>query len=187
MSRYGRALREPLLTDGTAERLLSTVRAEMRGEVSGLGKCLATDLAVVWFLAAMRAHVCLECGGTGIALAAHLTDVAPRLAWSSLGLGGGRVVVVRLDTTGRRSIADHCTSHREGENVERNRLHIVLVFRQTDAGPRHCVTANSLARGIGGSRTLSHCLHEFCAAFGHTRHGISKDCWWCGGLRSTVS
>ena len=93
MRRHGRALRETLLADGAAEWLLSTVRPEVRCEVRSLSECLSADLTSVGFLAAVGAHVGLERGGTGVALATHLAHVAAGLARSPLRLGGGRMVL----------------------------------------------------------------------------------------------
>lgn len=95
-------------------------------EIGGLGERLTAYLAVIWLLTAVGAHVCLERGGAGVALATHLADIAPRLAWSSLRLGRGGMVI-RLETDGRGAITDDCTGHGEWKNGDW--LHVVLVFR----------------------------------------------------------
>jgi len=84
---HGRAWGETLVANRAAERLLPTVGPQVSRQISGLGECLAANFTAIGLLSTVRAHVRLERGRASIAFATHLTDVASRLAWRSLGLG----------------------------------------------------------------------------------------------------
>ena len=179
---HGGTLREPLLADGAAEWLLPAVRTEVCSEVRSLGERLPADLAVVRLLPAVSAHVGLEGGGSGVALPAHLAHVAARLAGRPLGFGGGGVVVVHLDAATRRGpVAD---GHGEREDVDGDRLNVVLVLREAHARPRHRVATDGLPRGVAGGHALPHGLHKLGAGLGRRgcpRHGVGEDGGRCGG------
>ena len=78
VSRHGGALREPLLTDGTAEWLFSTVCAHMGSQVGGLRERLSTHVTAVRLFTRVRSHVRLQRRRTCIALPADLANVVSR-------------------------------------------------------------------------------------------------------------
>ena len=57
--------------------------------------------------------------------------------------------MVRLDAARGRPVAHDRPGHGEGEHVERDGLHVVLVLRETDAGARHGVATDGLSGGVG--------------------------------------
>ena len=155
-----------------------------------MGKGLPADVTAIGLLTAVRSHVRLERGGTGIALATHLAHIATRLTWCSFGLGCRGQVVHGLDVVGAGghggAVCNDGAGHREWENVERDGLHIVLVLRKTHTGPWD-VAIDGVSRSVAASIGLSQCLHQFCTAFrsmDYTCHGIGKDGGRCSGVRA---
>ena len=119
------------MANWAAERLLPTVGPQVSRQISGLGECLAANFTAVGLLSAVCAHVRLERGRASIAFATHLTDVASRLAWRSLGLGHRGMFSNRVNRR-RDGSGTHTVSPGNGEprrNTEGNRFHIVLLFR----------------------------------------------------------